>query len=55
MAISVDPGRDQSVHTNHPALLTHFDRQRIEPHEGVRAGIQQTFAKRHYPDVPPSR
>ena len=46
MPVGVDPGGDQSVDIDHAAVLADFDRQRISPHKGVRAGIQRTLAKR---------
>jgi hypothetical protein len=44
--IGVDPGGDQGVHACHPAFFADLDRERVDPHEGVRPGIQRTLAKR---------
>ena len=46
MPLGVDPGGDQRVHVDHAGVFADFDRQRISPHKGVRAGIQRPLAKR---------
>jgi hypothetical protein len=48
MPVGVDPGGDQGVHADHPAVLADLHRDRIDPHECVRAGIQRALAKRRY-------
>ena len=48
--IGVDAGGDQRVHVHRPAALAHLLRQRVQPHERIRSGIQRLGAKRlHLP------
>jgi hypothetical protein len=44
--VGVDPGGDQGMHVDHPAVLADLDRQRIDPHERVRPRIQRPLAER---------
>ncbi len=41
----VHPGRDQAVHVHGPAALADLLRQRVDPHEGVRAAVQPAGAE----------
>jgi hypothetical protein len=48
MPIGVDPGGHQRGGVDHPAVLTHLDHQRIQPHKRVRAGVQRPVPPRRH-------
>jgi hypothetical protein len=41
--VGVDPGRHERVHVHDPAVLADLDRERVDPAERVRAGVERTL------------
>jgi len=46
LPVGIDRSRDQGVHVHRPPALTDLLGQRVDPHEGVRAGVKRPVAKR---------
>ena len=46
VAVGVVGGGDQGVHVDHTAVLADLDRQRVDPDERVRPGIEWALAER---------
>jgi hypothetical protein len=44
--VGVDPGRDEGVDIDYPAVLADLDRERVDPDKRVRPSIQWPLAKR---------
>ena len=48
MPVGVHPGGDQGVHVDHPPVLADLHRQRVDPAERVRPGVQRPGTERRY-------